>query len=101
MVLEARGLDVTPAMIDKLTKAEDHESAAILDIIHRDEITHVAIGHKWFDHICQRNNHEPAEHFQNLVRRYYNGTLKRPFNRKSRDRAGLPVSFYEPLAETP
>lgn len=99
LVLEARGLDVTPAMIAKLRNSEDHESADILDIIHRDEITHVAIGHRWFDHVCQEKGLAPADQFQKLVRQHYNGSLKPPFNRTSRDRAGLPAAFYEPLAE--
>lgn len=101
LVLEARGLDVTPAMISNLEKAEDRESAVILDIIHRDEISHVAIGHKWFEHVCRQAGLEPASRFRLLVRHHYNSALKPPFNRASRDRAGLPPAFYEPLAEAP
>jgi uncharacterized ferritin-like protein (DUF455 family) len=98
LVLEARGLDVTPPMIEKLNKAEDIESAAILDVIHRDEITHVAIGHKWFEWVCLHNGQDPAQYFQTLVRQYYKGSLKAPFNRTSRDLAGFPANYYEPLA---
>jgi uncharacterized ferritin-like protein (DUF455 family) len=58
MVLEARGLDVTPGMID------------------------------------------PKEAFHDLVRRYFHGQLKPPFNEEKRAEAGLPPDFYWPLAET-
>ena len=57
LVLEARGLDVTPIMIEKLRAAEDDESADILEIIHRDEITHVAAGQRWFDYLCNSPRH--------------------------------------------
>jgi len=99
MVLEARGLDVTPAMIAALKKAGDPDSAAILQRIHDDEIGHVAIGKRWFEHVCAAENQPPVETWQALVRRYFKGTLKRPFNTKSRDLAGFASAFYEPLAD--
>ena len=98
MVLEARGLDVTPPMIVKLRAAGDNASADILEIIHDDEIGHVAVGRRWFAHCCDRAGETPALVFHALVRRYFKGNLKAPFNRASRDRAGLPQEFYEPLA---
>ena len=98
LVLEARGLDVTPPMIEKLERADDHVSAEILRIIHRDEITHVAIGHKWFKWACRKSKSDPVATFKMLVRQYYKGTLKAPFNRESRDMAGFPAEFYEPLS---
>jgi len=52
LVLEARGLDVTPAMIQRLERAGDTESAAVLDRIYRDEIGHVAVGARWFEWLC-------------------------------------------------
>lgn len=98
LVLEARGLDVTPAMIDKLRKVGDNRSADILQIIHNEEIIHVAAGARWFCFLCQRSGLEPAETYARLVRERFKGTLKPPFNRVSRDAAGLPAEFYEPLA---
>lgn len=98
LVLEARGLDVTPPMIVKLRAAGDNASADILEIIHDDEIGHVAVGQRWFAHCCERAGETPALAFHALVRQYFNGKLKAPFNRASRDRAGLPQEFYEPLA---
>ncbi|NNG03704.1 MAG: ferritin-like domain-containing protein [Inquilinus sp.] len=99
LVLEARGLDVTPAMIDSLKSAGDPESAAILQIIHDDEIGHVTVGRRWFEHVCARRGVEPIPTWQALVRRHFKGALKRPFNTASRDRAGFAAALYEPLAD--
>ena len=98
MVLEARGLDVTPAMIGKLKQADDVESARILQTIHDDEITHVAAGKRWYSFICQQNQLDEETTWQALVRAFFKGQLKRPFNYQSRTRAGLPRSFYDTIA---
>lgn len=98
LVLEARGLDVTPAMTTKLDTAGDGESAAILRIIYRDEIGHVAVGKRWFDWRCERQGLVPKTTWQDLVRRHFKGQLKPPFNAEGRDAAGFPAAFYEPLA---
>jgi uncharacterized ferritin-like protein (DUF455 family) len=97
LVLEARGLDVTPAMIGKLRNAGDDRSADILQVIHDEEITHVAAGARWFRYLCGRRGLEPAETYGVLVRERFKGSLKPPFNRASRDAAGLPSEYYEPL----
>ncbi len=94
MVLEARGLDVTPAMIDKLRAVEDHASADVLDIIYRDEIGHVAVGQKWFAFLCEKRNLAPAETWRALVGRYYKGRLKPPFNTAARCAAGFDPAVY-------
>jgi len=94
MVLEARGLDVTPGMIEKLTSVGDTDSAQILQIIYEEEIAHVAAGSRWFSHICKRESREPKIHFRSLVDIYYKGNLKPPFNVKARAMAGLPSEFY-------
>ncbi len=99
LVLEARGLDVTPAMIASLNAAGDPDSAAILQIIHDDEIGHVAVGRRWFEHVCAMRGEEPIPTWQALVRRHFKGSLKRPFNTASRDKAGFAAAFYEPLAD--
>jgi uncharacterized ferritin-like protein (DUF455 family) len=100
MVLEARGLDVTPPMMERLARVGDHESAALLKRILDDEIGHVEIGRKWFVHLCEMRDLEPLISWQSLVRRYYRGALKSPFNSSARSAAGLFPAFYEPLAET-
>lgn len=98
MVLEARGLDVTPAMIAKLRQVEDDESAAVLEVIYTEEIGHVAIGKRWFDFLCARRGLQPQKTWQVLVRRHFRGPLKPPFNTPARTQAGLPADFYEALA---
>lgn len=97
LVLEARGLDVTPAMIDRLTQVNDCESVAILRIIQEDEVGHVAIGRRWFTHIASMRAQEPVAIFQKLVRKHYRGRIKPPFNKLSRNAAGFHAHWYEPL----
>ncbi len=94
MVLEARGLDVTPATIAAFERAGDARSAAILGRIYRDEIRHVAAGTRWFRFGCERSGFGPVPHWQALVRRYFRGSLKPPFNDSARDEAGLSREFY-------
>lgn len=98
LVLEARGLDVTPAMIDNLTAAGDLPSAAILDIIYRDEKRHVAFGSKWFRFLCERAGVPPEPTFHKLVRDNFRGPIKPPFNDRARAEAGLTPGFYKPLS---
>lgn len=98
LVLEARGLDVTPAMIKKLQSVGDETSAAALQIIHDDEITHVAAGKRWFDYLCEEQKLPKVETWQALVQKHFKGILKRPFNVVSRERAGFAAAFYDPIA---
>jgi uncharacterized ferritin-like protein (DUF455 family) len=98
MVLEARGLDVTPEMIRRLERAGDPESAQILARIYADEIGHVAVGLFWFEWICREHGLDPEAAFHDRVRRYFKGGLKPPFNHEAREAAGMPASYYEPLA---
>ncbi|MEO0544627.1 MAG: ferritin-like domain-containing protein [Pseudomonadota bacterium] len=97
MVLEARGLDVTPSMVTQLEAAGDQKSADILKIIYEDEKTHVAVGAKWFRFYCLRSGENPSEAFQILVRRHFRGPLKPPFNEIARAAAGVTPSFYRSL----
>jgi uncharacterized ferritin-like protein (DUF455 family) len=99
MVLEARGLDVTPGMITAFSKAGDSETVAALEIIYKEEVAHVAFGSKWFNFLCGRFNFDPKDTFHDLVRKYFNGPLKPPFNEPKRADAGLPPDFYWPLAD--
>ena len=98
LVLEARGLDVTPAMIERLERSGDGESAAVLRVIYADEIGHVAVGSRWFAWLCAARGLPPETTYHALVRRHFKGALKPPFNRDGRDAAGLAAGFYEPLA---
>jgi len=97
LVLEARGLDVTPRMISELEIAEDVPSARILEIIYRDEKRHVAFGTRWFRYLCDREGTAPEPRFHDLVRRHFKGGLRPPFNERARSEAGLTPGFYKPL----
>lgn len=99
MVLEARGLDVTPGMIEIFRKSGDMGAIAALETIYAEEVGHVAYGSKWFNFLCGRDNIDPKDRFHALVRRYFHGALKPPFNEEKRAEAGLPPDFYWPLAE--
>ncbi len=88
-VLEARGLDVTPGMIERLTAVGDQETVAALEVILAEEIRHVAIGTRWFRHCCEQDGLEPLSTFLNLLQRHYGGTLKGPFNLDARYEAGF------------
>jgi uncharacterized ferritin-like protein (DUF455 family) len=99
MVLEARGLDVTPGMIEIFRKAKDDRAVSALETIYAEEVGHVAYGSKWFHFLCGRADADPKEVFHALVRRYFHGALKPPFNDEKRAEAGLPLDFYWPLAE--
>ena len=101
MVLEARGLDVTPGMIDIFTKAGDARAVEAMQVIYAEEVHHVAYGSKWFHFLCGRHDLDPKEVFHDLVRRYFHGALKPPFNEEKRAEAGLPPDFYWPLADEP
>lgn len=98
MVLEARGLDVTPGMIAVMKRQGDEKTAEMLQIIHDDEITHVRAGTVWFEGWCAYHSKDVEETWQELVRTYFNGRLKRPFNHPSRAEAGMIRDWYEPLA---
>jgi len=100
MVLEARGLDVTPGMITAFEKAGDDATAESLGIIYREEVGHVAFGSKWFHFLCGRENSDPRARFHDLVRRYFQGPLKPPFNDEKRAEAGLPQDYYWPLTNS-
>jgi uncharacterized ferritin-like protein (DUF455 family) len=98
LVLEARGLDVTPHMVAQLERVGDVESAEILRHIYRDEIGHVGTGVRWFDRLCLARSLSPEAVFQERVRRFFKGELKPPFNHSARAAAGFPKHYYEPLA---
>jgi uncharacterized ferritin-like protein (DUF455 family) len=98
MVLEARGLDVTPATLARLEAAGDTRSAAILGRIYRDEIRHVAAGTRWFLAGCESRKLEPVSEWKRLVRTRFGGAVKPPFNDSARGKAGLSRDYYAALA---
>lgn len=101
MVLEARGLDVSPPMIDLFSKAGETQALAALQTIYAEEVAHVAYGSKWFNWLCGRDSNDPKDLFHALVRQYFHGSLKPPFNEEKRAEAGIPPDFYWPLVDKP
>jgi uncharacterized ferritin-like protein (DUF455 family) len=95
MVLEARGLDVTPATVARFEAAGDRRSAAILNRIYRDEIRHVRAGTDWFQWSCAKAGIAPVAEWKRLVGSRFRGAIKPPFNDSARGEAGLSRDFYD------
>jgi uncharacterized ferritin-like protein (DUF455 family) len=96
-VLEARGLDVTPGMIERLRHLGDTRTVEILEVILREEVAHVAAGTRWYRHCCDRDGLEPVETFFALLRDYMGVNLRGPFNRPARLEAGFVEEELEQL----
>jgi uncharacterized ferritin-like protein (DUF455 family) len=87
--MEARGLDVTPGMIEKLRLLDDQAGVVLLTRIFQDEIGHVERGSYWFKHFAQEQGLDSEQSFVQLLRQYFKGTPKGPFNREVRIIAGF------------
>jgi uncharacterized ferritin-like protein (DUF455 family) len=93
---EARGLDTTPGSLARLRGHPGTDDIiAGLEIIYRDEITHVAAGARWFSWL---HGDDAASAYHAILRERYKGGLKPPFNDAARAEAGMPVDWYGPLA---
>ncbi|HHH39627.1 MAG TPA: ferritin-like domain-containing protein [Sedimenticola sp.] len=88
-MLEARGLDVTPGMIRRFDAAGDRETVAVLEVILREEVGHVAIGSRWFRHLCGERGLVPETTYLRLLDEFLNGGIRCPLNREARLRAGF------------
>ena len=98
MVLEARGLDVTPATLARVRAQGDENGAKILERILDDEIRHVRIGTNHFIALCREAAKTPENHWKSLVETHFRGALKPPFNDSARLAAGLSRGYYCQLA---
>jgi uncharacterized ferritin-like protein (DUF455 family) len=87
--LEARGLDVAPGMIDRLERAGDDASAAIVRRILAEEVAHVAAGSRWFRYLCELRGLDPDSEFLRLIDTRLGGKMHGPFNLTDRGRAGF------------
>ena len=87
--LEARGLDASPPIRAKLLAAGDAGGAAILDVLLHDEVGHVALGNRWYRHLCEREGRDPIACYAELTRRYAAPRLRPPFNVEARRAAGF------------
>ena len=94
MVLEARGLDVTPVMLERVRASGDARGAKILERILDDEIGHVRFGTTHFIALATTRGDSPAQLWKTLVARHFRGAVKPPFNDSARSSAGLPRGFY-------
>ncbi len=94
MALEARGLDVTPSIIAKFDKAGDMVSSNAMKIIYEEEIRHVYAGQKWFNFLCIQESLAPHKTYHSLIKKYFKGLIKPPFNIDARAKAGLDKDFY-------
>ena len=98
-VMEARGLDVTPAMIAKFRQVQDEGAVAILQQIYRDEIGHVRIGNHWYRYLCDQRGVDAEITFRELLDRYMGGKLRGPFNWPARIEAGFETSELTDLEQ--
>lgn len=98
-VLEARGLDATPALTRKLAEIGDARAMAILEIIGQDEIGHVAVGSRWFAYLCRQRGLEPAVTFRQLLADYDIPPPRLPLNMEGRRQAGFSEAELAWLAE--
>ncbi|WP_084687787.1 ferritin-like domain-containing protein [Paraburkholderia oxyphila] len=97
-VLEARGLDASPPIRVRLKQAGDDESAAILDIILRDEVGHVRIGNHWFRYLCEARGLDPHAAWLALAAQYNAPRMRGPFNFEARRSAGFDQAELDTLA---
>lgn len=99
--LEARGLDASPVVRDKLLAAGDPEAAAIIDTLLHDEIGHVATGNYWYRFVCEQRGHDPVAYFPVLSERYRAPRLRGPFNIAARLAAGFTQEELNALQAPP
>ncbi|WP_371325502.1 ferritin-like domain-containing protein [Dechloromonas sp. ZY10] len=98
-LLEARGLDATPPIQQRLEEAGDEASALALDIILRDEIGHVGLGDRWFRHLCATAGLEPEAHYRQLLLHYRAPWPQAPMNDAARLQAGFSAAELAALAK--
>ena len=98
MVLEARGLDVTPATLERVRAAGDERGVSILQRILDDEIRHVRIGANHFTAVAAQRGADMETLWKSLVSVHFRGVLKPPFNDSARVAAGLSRELYAGVA---
>ena len=93
---------MNPRTIENFRKAKAFDTVKVLETIHQDEITHVACGQKWFTYLVALDGSVEQRYavFHGLVKTYFHGALKPPFNHQDRIKAGLDGDYYIPLSES-
>ncbi|MFT6589821.1 MAG: uncharacterized ferritin-like protein (DUF455 family) [Rhodoferax sp.] len=87
--LEARGLDASPAVRNKLISVGDMKAGEILATILKDEISHVAAGNYWYRWLCSQRDLDPIITYAELTKQYNAPRLLPPFNLEARRLAGF------------
>lgn len=100
-VMEARGLDVTPGISRRFAIARDDEAVAILELILRDEIGHVAVGNRWYEYLCCERVLDPRTTFEELERKHRAPRPSLPLNRAARLAAGFHESELDRMEKRP
>ncbi len=91
-VMEARGLDVTPGMIERFASIGDQETVEILEIILRDEVGHVAAGSRWFRYFCAQRELDPETTYFEVLEQHLSSAVRQPLHRAARLAAGFTAS---------
>jgi uncharacterized ferritin-like protein (DUF455 family) len=97
--MEARGLDASPGVKNKLVSVGDHRAGEILDIILTDEIGHVAAGNRWYRYLCDQRGLDPVSTYAQLVAQYDAPKLRPPFNMAARQSAGFSTEELQLLGQ--
>ncbi len=95
--MEARGLDASPGVKNKLVSVGDHRAGEILDIILQDEIGHVAAGNRWYRYLCDKRGLDPVHTYAELIAQYDAPKLRPPFNMAARRLAGFEEAELDAL----
>lgn len=98
-VLEARGLDASPALIAKFAAVGDTAAVAILTTIVRDEVAHVRIGTHWYRYLCGQRGVDALTTFRALLRTYNAPRVRPPFHTAARHAAGFSDAELAVLTE--
>ncbi len=88
-IMEARGLDVTPAMQQRFAQAGDQRAAEILGIILHDEVGHVAIGNHWYRVLCDARGLDTLATMHALMQTHRAPRVRLPLNVPARLQAGF------------
>lgn len=98
-IMEARGLDVTPDLIERFRQAKDDDMVTILELILEEEIGHVMFGTKWYRFICQRMEKDPEEKFREIMNDYLPSSKTKKINKNARLKAGFSQAEIDYLIE--
>lgn len=97
-IMEARGLDVTPNLIERFRHIKDDKTVSILGLILKEEIGHVLIGTKWYRYMCEKFNQNPEEKFRQSIDEFLPSARTKKINHKARLLAGFSQSELDYLS---